>query len=315
MQINFNAHGAENQGLNAFLLILLAEICLVTMGHFVKFLTLSLDTMTVFVVVQVMSIVLLLPVILVRGVGRLRTPNIGLHSVRCVVGVTSMCLIFYAYQQLDLSLATLLKLLSPAFIPFAAVLVLGEKPYISTLVALAIALVGVAVSINIDLKESTHVYGVIAATLAALLAAFGKSLVRRIGRNEGADVIAFYFACFGALLSVPVWLLQGGSLTIVMGLSVNSLWLLLLVASLATLGQYTATVAYTKHRAAVVGLFTYMALPIAGVIGVAFWGDQISNAFLLGSALILMAGLIGSSARLTRTPQQNRSVERRNSKV
>lgn len=100
-----------------------------------------------------------------------------------------------------------------------------------------------------------------------------------------------------------------------MGLSVNSLWLLLLVASLATLGQYTATVAYTKHRAAVVGLFTYMALPIAGVIGVAFWGDQISNAFLLGSALILMAGLIGSSARLTRTPQQNRSVERRNSKV
>lgn len=309
MQINFNAHGAPNQGGVAFAYILVAEVCLVAMGHFVKVLSTQLDTLSIFLVVQVFSALLLAPIVILRGVDRLKTARFGLHLARCLFGLSAMFLMFYAYQKLDISLATLLKLLSPVFIPFVAVFILGERLRLATLAALAIAVLGVWWSSDVSIESNTHVWGVSAACLAALFAAFGKSIVRRIGRSEDADVIAFYFSVYGVFIALPLWLFKDGfnfqrfvSLSHQMsGPKAELLYLLVLVSILATIGQYTATVAYTKHRAAIVGLFTYLALPIAGVVGAVWWNEDLNLSFWLGSLLILLAGIVATAPRLRRS--------------
>ena len=305
---NFNAHGRDNSVFGAFICIAIAETCLVLMGHFIKIASANHGIAAVFFWVQVFSVIFLFPLVIMGGAVRLRSHYIGTHLLRSGVGVAAMLLMFYAYDHLDLSMATLLKLLSPAFIPFVAILVLGERPTVFTFLALVMAFAGVFIALQPQTSGSVHQFGVIAATLAALLAAFGKSLVRRMGHKEPVDIIAFYFSCFAVLVGLALVLRANIAPTQLVLLAQQEWQLLALIALLATLGQYFATLAFTKHRAAVVAIFTYIALPIAALIGVVFWGERVTPSATVSAVLILAAGVLGSRARLNANKGQKEGL-------
>ena len=125
-----------------------------------------------------------------------------------------------------------------------------------------------------------------------------------MGRNEPADVIAFYFTVYAILFGAIVLAVmapEGVSIAFshVEAGSNAELWL---IALLATLGNYFATLGFTKHRAAVVGIFTFVALPLAAIIGVIAWGEDLTVTKVVSGVLIVIAGLIGSYARTSVAP-------------
>ncbi len=231
----------------------------------------------------------LLPIIAHQGWHKLKTQRFPLHLTRSLVGVGAMYGYCYVIAHLPLAEAALVKLSSPFFLPIIALLWLGERIKQKTLWAIIIGFLGVVFVLRpgSETFQPVALVGVGAAALASL----AKVTIRNMANTEPGFRIVFYFGFLATLVSaVPLlWAWHTPDIRT---------WPLLAAVGLAgTAGQLLMTRAYQIANPGQVGPYTYSTVIYAVTLGWLFWDEMILLTTLIGSALIIGAGIMNVTSR------------------
>ncbi|MAR91680.1 MAG: DMT family transporter [Pseudomonadota bacterium] len=271
------------------LLLLAGELMLSVMAALIKQLSQDISHEMLVFTRNLFGLAFLLPIIGHHGWRQLKTQRFPLHLMRSVVGVSAMYGYFYVITHLPLAEAALVKLSSPFFLPIIALIWLGERISHRTLWAIIIGFVGVVFVLRpgSETFQPMAVVGVAAAALASL----AKVTIRRMANTEPSYRIVFYFGLLATLVSaVPLlWGWQTPAL--------SALPWLVAVGFTGTLGQLLITRAYQVANPGQVGPYTYAAVLYAALFGWMFWGEVVVLTTIIGSALIVGAGILNMRSR------------------
>ncbi|GAA0685645.1 DMT family transporter [Marinobacterium maritimum] len=273
-----------NPLLQGALLILLSEWMLVASGIIIRQLSDSLPTEVLVFLRNSLGLVWLLPWIIRRGRRELPTRRIHLHLVRALVGITAMSCLYYAWANLPLGQAALLKQTSPFFVPLIAFIWLQER--IGGAVRWAILMGFLGVMLILQPGAGALEWGMLIALAGAALGATAKVCIRAMRTTESPQQIVFYFALFGSFFAaLPAWM------NWVTPQGYDWLWLMALAAA-STLAQLLLSRAYGLAGAGTLGPFTYASIPFAAIAGWWIWDEALSIATLAGMGLIVAGGLL-----------------------
>ncbi len=276
------------------ILILGAEFLFAAMGATVRHLSGSLDNEMLVFCRNLVGLVLLAPVLLPQARRNLATRVPHLHLLRGLAGLGAMYCLFYALAHMPLAEAMLLKLSAPLFIPLVALFWLGEAVTLLVAVAVVIGFAGVTVILTPDFAGLAPAAAV--ALLGGLFAAVAKVAVRRLSRSEPAGRIVFYFALIATLVSsIPLlWAWRTPP---------TALWpWLLALGAIATGGQVLLTRGFAAAPAGRLAPFTYFSVVFAALLGWLFWDERLSATTLVGTLLVMTAGLLAARRRLCVIP-------------
>jgi len=284
--VNYNAHGKRDRVLLGIFLMAFGETILVGMAAAIKHLSSELPLLQIIFFRNALALVVLIPFIFRVGLTHLKTKKINIHFLRALFGVSAMLCMFYIFANLRLSEAVLLKATSPIMLSLMAWLVLRERVSLLGWCAILMAFVGVLVILGPNAFDLSISLGFLIGITGALLAALAKIMVRRLGRSDSSEVIVFYFAAFGTVFTLPF------AITVWQPVFGVQWFFLCLIAVFATFGQLCITKAYTVAPAARVAMFSYLSLPVAGLLGWFLWSETIDLPLLLGTAIIVVAGCL-----------------------
>ena len=280
----------NDQPLKGALLLVLGEGLLAVMAAMIKHLSDHLDTEVIVFARNLFGLLILIPIIASRGgFGQLRTRFLHLHMIRGFTGVTAMFCFFYTIGHIALAEAVLVKMTVPFFLPIVAWLWLREVISLRTWLAIIGGFAGVAVIMDVSSGSVNPVMWV--ALAGAAIMSVAKVSIRRMAVSEPAQRVVFYFALFATLFSaLPLpWVstLPAGT---------DYLWLFA-IGLVATGGQYAMTTAYQIARPGQVGVYNYSSVVWAALLGWMFWGETVVVTTLIGTLLIVAAGVWNLKSR------------------
>ncbi|WP_414431776.1 DMT family transporter [Alcanivorax sp. IL2] len=280
----------NDQPLKGALLLVLGEGLLAVMAAMIKHLSDHLDTEVIVFARNLLGLLILIPIIASRGgFGQLRTRFLHLHMIRGFTGVTAMFCFFYTIGHIALAEAVLVKMTVPFFLPIVAWLWLREVISLRTWLAIIGGFAGVAVIMDVSSGSVNPVMWV--ALAGAAIMSVAKVSIRRMAVSEPAQRVVFYFALFATLFSaLPMpW-------ASTMPAGTDYLWLFA-IGLVATGGQYAMTTAYQIARPGQVGVYNYSSVVWAALLGWMFWGETVVLTTLIGTLLIVAAGVWNLKSR------------------
>ena len=195
---------------------------------------------------------------------------------------------FLAISRLPLVDAVTLSFLSPLFLSFWGWILLGETPKTSTVVAILIGLVGVALVAKGQVDSTTtgfDLLGFSAGIATPALYAVSMALTRKSSSKDSVPVLVLLPSVIGALMSAPLMIASWKSV---------EPWhyvVLLLVGGFGTAGYLCLTWAYSNARVERLGLLDYTGLLWGAFFGYLLFNETPSIWTLCGAALIVGACL------------------------
>ena len=272
------------------LLLVLGEGLLAVMAAMIKHLS---DTLPVEMIVfgrNLIGLAVLLPVLVASGgIRDLRTSHLRLHFIRGFTGVTAMFCFFFTIAHIPLAEAVLVKMTVPFFLPLVAWLWLNDRISGHTWAAIVLGFVGVGVILRAD--EGVVDPVMLVALAGAAIMSVAKVSIRRMAASEPPHRVVFYFSLFATLLSALLLLRVQQMPT-----GTEMLWLLA-IGSVAIAGQFAMTTAYQLARPGQVGVYNYSAVVWAALLGWLFWGETLVLSTVLGTLLIIGAGIWNLKSR------------------
>ena len=279
-----------DQPFKGALLLVLGEGLLAVMAAMIKHLA---DTLPVEMIVfgrNLIGLAVLLPVLVASGCIRdLRTSHLRLHFIRGFTGVTAMFCFFFTIAHIPLAEAVLVKMTVPFFLPLVAWLWLNDRISGHTWAAIVLGFVGVGVILRAD--EGVVDPVMLVALAGAAIMSVAKVSIRRMAASEPPHRVVFYFSLFATLLSALLLLRVQQMPT-----GTEMLWLLA-IGSVAIAGQFAMTTAYQLARPGQVGVYNYSAVVWAAFLGWLFWGETLVLSTVLGTLLIIGAGIWNLKSR------------------
>lgn len=274
---------ANNPARGAAMLIT-GELLLAVMAAMIKHLTdqgLSSESMVFFR--NLFGLLFLFPILFRGGLGQLKTQRIGIHLLRAVTGVGAMFLFFYTIAHVTLAEAVLVKMTAPFFLPLIGLIWLGDKVRPQTWWAILLGFIGVVVILRPGSGAFNPV--LLLALASAALMGIAKVSIRRMADSEPPRRIVFWFGVFSTLISaVPMLWNERWPDQI-------QLYWLLGIGLIATMAQMCMTHAYQLASPGRIGVYNYSSVIWAVTLGWLFWGETLYFSFLLGTLLIVGAGI------------------------
>lgn len=284
-----------NNVIQGALLILLGEGLLAIMGAIIKHLSHDMPTEHIVFYRNLFGLLMLIPIIMHNGFSQLKTSVWHLHLLRAAVGLTAMYGFFYVIGNMPLAEAFLVKLTSPFFMPIVAAIWLGESIKAKTGWAIAIGFIGVMFILRPGTENFTPI--ALVGIGAAALASTAKVCIRRMGSTESSVRIVFYFGAISTVLSVIPLFWSDFWPT-----AAHWPWIILM-GLVATCGQLALTRAYRIANPGQIGPYVYSSVVYGATLGWVFWGETLLITTVIGSALIILAGLWNvSGKKVTPTP-------------
>jgi drug/metabolite transporter (DMT)-like permease len=265
-------------------LMLVSGLLFAAMGALIKSVATQLPNEMVVFFRSFIGLVALTPWLVQRGPRHFATRRLGAHLVRALTGLAAMYCFFYAIGRLPLAEAVLLNYSAPLFIPFAALLWVGEGFERRLWWPIAIGFAGIALILKPGLALFTP--AALIGLVSGILSALAMAGIRKLTATEPATRIVFYFSLTAALVSaLPLaWAWQTPA---------PGLWLqLVAIGVLATSAQLFMTRAYAHAPAAQVGPFMYATVVFAGLLGWLVWGELPDLLSLAGALLVAAAGIL-----------------------
>ena len=236
------------------------------------------------------------------GVHLLRTRRLGLQLARSGLLVVANCAFYLALAAMTIAEATSIFFVAPLLITALSALVLREAVGPRHWAAVCVGLAGVLVM----LRPGEGVLRLVALLpiVAASAYAVMQIITRRLGTTERASTIAFYAQAGFIAASVAIGLVAGdgryapeddASLDFLLRAwtvpSVPDAALFLAIGVINGVGGYLMSQAYRIARPATIAPFEYVALPMAVMWGVVFFGNWPDLITWAGMALICGGGL------------------------
>jgi S-adenosylmethionine uptake transporter len=229
-----------------------------------------------------------------RGSVKTRVP--AMQFWRCISGVASLVLWFYAIGNLPLATAMTLNYMSSIwmalFLIGGAVALGGSRVDGRMVATVLVGFAGVAMILRPTIAEHQLWHGLMG-LLSGIIAATAYLQVTALGRiGEPEFRIVFYFSVAGVA--------AGALLVLLTGLHPHDLrgaLLLLAVGVLATVAQLMMTRAYSTGPTLVNASLQYLGIAWSFAYGVLVFGDRVTALALSGMLLIVAAGVFATLLR------------------
>jgi drug/metabolite transporter (DMT)-like permease len=219
-----------------------------------------------------------------RGHLKFKADKLHFHLLRSGSGISNMYLYFFCLGVLPLGETILLFQTAPIWIPFIAAFWLGEpfkKRYIFSAI---IGFIGVAFIVRPDDGDFSLL--VLLALGGAFLSALNKCTIRRMADTESPYQVVLYFTLFSTLISIFPLFWQWQTPLLIQ-------WpLLFLMGLMAAVGQLLMTRAFMSVTPGAIGALGYTQVVFAFTLGWLFWNETLQWNSLLGTVMIIVAGLI-----------------------
>ena len=211
----------------------------------------------------------------------LRTTQLRRYLIRCLIGVVSMWMGFWAIANLPLAQAVSLAYSSPIFVTIAAVLLLGERVRLRRWLAVFAGFVGVLVIV----RPWSHAFTTasLVAVSAAVITAIVAIQIKQLSRHDDSDTIVLWTYLFWVPLSLPAalwfWHPPQGIAWLWLGLS----------GVLGTVGQLLWTRALKLGEVSALTPISFVQLVIVTIAGWLWFGESIDRWTMLGAGIIFTA--------------------------
>lgn len=204
-----------------------------------------------------------------------------LTAARGVFHSAAILFWFYALTEISFAEVTAMNYLTPVCVTLGAALFLGERLALRRLAAIGVALIGAMVILRPGIREISpgHLAMIFAALCLGGSYVIGKFFADRI---DASMVVALLSV--GTTIGVAPFALMAWQ-----PLSLQAAGLLFLVATLATAGHYTMTIAFKLAPVAVTQPVTFLQLVWATLTGIIFFGEPLDIWVVTGGGLILAA--------------------------
>jgi len=227
-------------------------------------------------------------------IGMTRPALFGSHRWPMLVvrGLTSLVcwwLYYASFQTLDLALATTLTFTTSLFVVSIAPFVLGEKIGPLRGLTTVLGFVGVVLASGATgFRVETGVWFGLGSAFAAAVLIFQNRL---LARTEHTATIMFWIGLVATLGTLP------GALAGWTALSLTDSLLLVTAGSLATLGMLLTVEAYRFGEVSALATFPYARLVFALAAGYVIFGEVASTRELMGSAVIIVCGVLANERK------------------
>lgn len=227
---------------------------------------------------------LILPIVAMKGAWRAGPGALPRHAFRGIANTAAMVLLIMGLDRMPFAEATALTFATPAFMLFGSVLFLRERPSLPRWLSAVIGLAGV-LTIAPPGPGWLGSGGMLILLSAALFAA--AFIVGKTQTLVASDLsILFYLYLVLTLFCTPlafsVWHWPDEAALKALGL----------VAILSIGAHYASIVALRRADASLVGLFDYLRLLWAALIGIMIFGETPEAAAVIGGALIVVAAVL-----------------------
>lgn len=217
------------------------------------------------------------------------TDRIGRHLVRSITGAVGMFLGFSALALLPIADATAIGYAAPLITVVLAVFILGDRVRIYRWSAVVLGMVGVLIILSdyVDASGQSErsAVGAAIAVAGATCAAVATIQIRLLVQYESAATIVVYFSLFSAafaLVTVPFGWSVPGPLDAAM---------LVGAGILGGIGQVVMTQSFRYGDASTIAPFDYTSMIWALIVSLLVFGTWPSVTMLIGSAVVIAAGL------------------------
>jgi drug/metabolite transporter (DMT)-like permease len=261
-----------------------AALLFALMSVMVKLLSHSLPNAMVVFLRSALSLLILLPAILRRGTGELRTRHLKEHIARGTAGMVGMYCFFFAISKLGLAEALLLNYSLPLFLPLVERAWLGQPTPRGIWKPLGIGLLGLVFILQpgVGLFRPAALVGV----LGALFAAVAQVGVRRLTLHESVTKIVFYFSVSSTVIAL------GPAILSWVTPSVDAVPVVLGMVAAGTVAQLMMTRAYQLAPAAQVGPFIYGSVAFAACFDWLIFSHRPDAVGAVGTGLVIVAGVL-----------------------
>ena len=211
--------------------------------------------------------------------------NLGLQLVRAMIGILMLTTVGICFRELPLADAYAIFFAAPLLIVLLAGPLLGEAAGKRLIIAALVGFIGVLFVLKPEGRTLALSLGATMGLIGMLCYTFTSLLLRRLGRQDSALTIAFYYTFLAgagsALLVWPVWQpIQ------------RSDWLALSVLIIAgAVAQFLISMAYRRASPATLAPFEYTAMFWALLFGYSVWRDIPGIRMIIGSIIVVAAGL------------------------
>ncbi len=256
----------------------LAGFAFAAMGGLIKFAARDLHPFEVAFFRCFFGLVWMLPWLLRRGPGALRTSRLPLYAARAVIGLIGMLAGFYALRYIALADATALSFTAPLFATVGAALILRETVRRRRWTATVLGFVGVLIILR---PGATAVEPAALWTLlGAATTAANVLIVKRLTDTEPTEAVVTWMVVMMTpmtlVAALPFW--QTPSLA--------QLGVMAALGLCGTLGHLAVTRGFAAGEASLVMSFDYLRMPFAAAIGWLAFGEMPTPWTFLGAAVI-----------------------------
>lgn len=226
-----------------------------------------------------MGLIFVLPALGALRTAHLKKRQWGMFGLRGLCHALGVILWFYAMTRIPIAEVTAMNYLAPIYVTLGAAFFLGEKLALRRIIAVIMGLMGAAIILRPGFREVSAGH---LAMLAAAIVFAGSYLLAKVLADEvrPAVVVAMLsvFVTLGlAPFAIPVWIMPTG----------EELLILLLVASCATAGHYTMTLAFAAAPVTVTQPVTFLQLVWATALGALVFAEPVDIWVILGGFVIL----------------------------
>lgn len=232
---------------------------------------------------SVAALILIAPFVVKQGIGRtLRPERPWLQVLRVTLGSCEVALFYWAVSYLPLADTMTLWLAAPVWAVILAALLLGERVDAGRWLAVVVGFIGVAVALNPSGQSLTL------PAIIALVGSVSFAAMMIMGRQlRGTpDVTLVAWQTLGAFVMGLILLPFGWTTP-----SVAHIGLLGLLGIVAMAAHLCVTRSLKLAEASVVVPYQYTLIVWALIFGWFIFGDWPSLSMLIGSGLIVVAGL------------------------
>jgi drug/metabolite transporter (DMT)-like permease len=277
------ARGQPNHVLIAAGLTIFAGLCFAGLSAQVKFLSSDLHGFVITFWRNFWGLFFMLPWLFRQGLGELSWPRIRMFTLRSALSLVSMLFGFTSLSYLTLANATALSFTAPLFATILAALVLGETVRRRRWTATLVGFIGVLIVLRPSVSGIS--FGEILALTGAFLTALVIIVVKQMSRTEPSNAIVAYMVLLltpmSLVCALPFW-----------SWPASSDWPFVVGMGLAgTVGHVCWTRAISLCDASVVVPFDYVRLIFTIIIGILAFAEQPDTFTLIGSAIIVLAGI------------------------
>ncbi len=223
------------------------------------------------------GLLLILPALVRQGRSALRTRQPWLQILRVTLNVGAVTANFHAVTHAPLATVSTIGFARPAVLVLLAMLVLGERPGAARWIATAVGFLGVLVVL--DPRDMAVDDGLMAAVAAMILGSAAVITMRRSTEGPMA-LMVWYTVAMSAMTAVPAVLLWEP-------VRAEDAPLLLLVGTLAQLGQYCFIRAHRAADVATLAPLGYLSLVLSAAAGWLIFAEPVTGSTLAGAAIIV----------------------------